>query len=124
MTTLTLSTNAQTKKYKTETFKVYGTCEMCEERIESTLDIVGVRFADWDKKTKQCKVIYKPSKISSEEIHQQLSNVGHSTSKLKADPDAYASLHNCCKYVEHNHKGCQGNGHEGCQGHKECKGHD
>ena len=38
---------------KTEKFKVYGNCGMCESRIEKAAKTVdGVTAADWNKETK------------------------------------------------------------------------
>lgn len=92
-------------KYKTGTFLVYGNCGMCEERIENACDVVGVKRASWDEETEMLTITYNPEKISIEEIHQLCADVGHSTSKVKASEEAYANLHHCCKYVEHDHEG-------------------
>lgn len=100
-----LTATAQKEKYVSDTLKVYGNCEMCEERIENACDIVGVKRADWDQESKLLKVVYRPDKVSLEEIHQLCANAGHATSKLKADHEAYEALHHCCKYVVHEHEG-------------------
>ena len=39
--------------HKTETFKVYGNCGMCEKTIEGSLkNVKGIDKADWNKETK------------------------------------------------------------------------
>ena len=91
-------------KYQTDTFRVYGNCGMCEDRIENALDIVGIRSAQWDEKTQMLTVTYISEKISIHEIHQICANIGHATEKMKADEKAYANLHHCCKYIIHNHE--------------------
>lgn len=91
-------------KYQSDTLRVYGNCGMCEERIENACDVVGVKRADWDVDTKMLTVVYNPSKISIEEIHQLCADVGHATSKVQADAEAYENLHHCCKYVIHDHE--------------------
>jgi hypothetical protein len=93
------------KKYVTDSIKVYGNCEMCEERIEDEIDIVGVRAVNWNVETKMLTIIYSPAKISIEEIHQLCADIGHSTTMVKASEDAYEALHHCCKYVVHDHEG-------------------
>ncbi|MCB9198053.1 MAG: hypothetical protein H6600_06295 [Flavobacteriales bacterium] len=90
-------------KFETDTLKVYGNCDMCKERIENACDVVGVKRAIWEVETGKLTVVYSPSKISIEEIHQLCSEAGHATSKLKANPEAYDNLHHCCKYIIHDH---------------------
>lgn len=106
-----ISFGQKDNKYATETIKVYGNCGMCEERIESACDVVGVKRADWNEETKMLKIVYNPDKISLEELHQLCAEVGHSTDKVKATQEAYDNLHHCCKYVIHEHEHEEG-GHE------------
>lgn len=102
---ITSSAIGQKVTYATDTLKVYGNCDMCKERIENACDVVGIKRASWDEKTQMLKVVYRPDKISIEEVHQLCANAGHATSKLKADEEAYEHLHHCCKYVVHDHEG-------------------
>lgn len=121
--TLGLSSFSQkNSKYKSDTLKVYGNCEMCEERIENACDVVGVKRVDWNVETKMLTVLYNPSKISIEEIHQLCANVGHATSKVQADAQAYEDLHHCCKYVVHDHE--HDHEHEGGEEHEEEHEHE
>lgn len=84
---------------KRETFKVYGECGMCEERIENALDgVKGIAWADWEKATLELTVKYDPSVITLEEIKKKVAEVGHDTDSVKATEEAYANLHPCCKY--------------------------
>lgn len=85
---------------KTIKFKVDGVCGMCKERIESALDVKGVKYASWDKNTHICEVVFKTDKISEEKIHQLVAGVGHDTEKVKASSEAYNKVHGCCKYRE------------------------
>ena len=100
----TLGIAQKGNKYQTDTFKVYGNCGMCEERIENALDIVGIRNAQWDETSQMLTVTYISDKISIQEIHQICANIGHATEKMKADEKAYANLHHCCKYIKHNNE--------------------
>lgn len=86
---------SQTKKVA---FFVKGNCGMCEKRIEKAVDIKAVKFADWDEKTQMLKIVFNESKITLDEIHHILANIGHSTSKVKAPKEVYDKLHYCCKY--------------------------
>lgn len=80
------------------TFEVSGVCGMCEERIESALDVKGVVMADWDMETKQLRVVFNPKVISEADLHGLLNAVGHDTEKSEATAEQYEGLHGCCKY--------------------------
>jgi len=87
-----------TSKVQMANFKVEGVCGMCEKRIESALDIVGIKRADWDLETSMITVIYNPKKITEDEMHQILADAGHRTSKKQKSKVAYEKFPNCCKY--------------------------
>ena len=82
------------------TFWVDGICGMCEERIESDIDVSGVVYSDWDRETKKLFVVYKPAKIEESELHRLINAVGHDTEASKASEEAYSKVHSCCKYRE------------------------
>ena len=82
----------------TKAFEVAGKCEMCKERIESALDVKGVRMAYWSEETKICKVTYNPAKISEKEIYKIVAKAGHDTKACKATDEAYNGLYHCCHY--------------------------
>jgi len=87
------------KKIIETSFEVQGICGMCETKIETAaMELNGVKMADWDKHTKQLKVVYNSKKISEEEIHQAMAAVGYDTPKAKATDTAYNELPGCCKY--------------------------
>lgn len=84
---------------KESTFKVDGVCGMCEKRIEdAAMRTKGVKLADWDKKSKDLKVVYNSKKVSLEEIQAAVSVDGHDTPTAAADSTSYAKLPNCCRY--------------------------
>jgi copper chaperone CopZ len=84
---------------KTEKFKVYGNCGMCESRIEKAAKGVdGVMSADWDKEIKQIVVEFDDSQTTIEAIHLAIANVGHDTDLIKADNKVYDTLPGCCQY--------------------------
>ena len=87
------------QELKTEKFKVFGNCGMCESRIEkAALDINGVSKADWDKETKMVEVSFDDSKVKVDDIHKAIAKVGHDTEKEKASVKVYDALAGCCKY--------------------------
>lgn len=84
---------------KTEEFKVYGNCGMCETRIEKAANsLEGVTKAEWDKETKMIVVTFDESKTDVDKIHIAIANVGHDTKLHKADDGVYSNLPGCCKY--------------------------
>ncbi|WP_430931594.1 heavy-metal-associated domain-containing protein [Saccharicrinis sp. 156] len=94
-----LGTSMLFAQAKTEKFKVYGNCGMCENRIEKAAQSVeGVTGADWDKQTKMIKVSFDESKTNVHKVHMAIAKVGHDTDMHKAKDETYSSLPGCCKY--------------------------
>lgn len=83
---------------KTETFKVWGACEMCKTRIEKTVKAEGVTTASWDVKTQMLTVAFDPKKANVDALSKKIASVGHDTEKYKASDDVYAKLPGCCHY--------------------------
>jgi periplasmic mercuric ion binding protein len=82
-----------------DTFKVFGNCDMCKNRIEGSLDkLKGVSAASWNVDTKIIKVVYDPGLTSPELIHKKIAAAGHDTEKEKAPDKVYNKLPACCKY--------------------------
>ena len=92
---------AQNNKPVTTQFRVDGTCDMCKERIEKALDVKGVLYANYTLEEHQLELVYKPHKISEDQIHKLLNAVGHDTEKSKASNEEYNAIHHCCKYRDH-----------------------
>jgi copper chaperone CopZ len=98
-----LESSAQTsvkpaERQKTETFKVWGNCNMCKERIESAVKAEGATNASWDTKTKMLTLSFDPSKTSVDDLSKKLALAGHDTEKYKATDEAYEKLPGCCHY--------------------------
>jgi copper chaperone CopZ len=83
---------------RTESFKVYGNCEMCKDRIEKAVKEKGATSASWDTKTKMLTVTYDLSKTNKDKLSKKLASVGHDTEKYKAPDDIYDKLPVCCHY--------------------------
>ena len=93
-----LITNLFAQTEKTDTFKVYGNCGMCEKRIEKAAKVEGVTKALWNVDTKIMTVSYNPDKVSNDGIQKNIAAVGHDTEKYSADYEAYSRLPGCCLY--------------------------
>ena len=84
---------------KTEKFKVYGNCGMCEKRIETAAKSVeGVSAADWNTETKMIEVSFDTTKTDVHKIHMAIAKAGHDTEMHKATDEAYNKLPGCCHY--------------------------
>jgi len=83
----------------TETFHVYGNCMMCEETIENSMkETPGLFLGDWDRKTKQMKVVYDTTLIDLQTIKEKIAGVGYDMEDIRAEDVVYDNLHKCCKY--------------------------
>lgn len=81
-------------------FKVYGVCEQCKQRIEAALKVKGIASAGWDVDTKILALTYDPARISLDKIHKKIIAAGHDTHEKKAGDDVYNALPDCCHYRE------------------------
>lgn len=80
-------------------FKVYGTCGMCETRIEKAAKSVdGVTSADWNREIKMLTIEYDTEKVSLDDVHKKIAEVGHDTDKVRAKDEVYQGLPACCHY--------------------------
>ncbi|MCI4667636.1 MAG: heavy-metal-associated domain-containing protein [Bacteroidia bacterium] len=86
------------KKTVEDKFWAAGVCGMCQNRIETALDIPGVKFATWDKETQIVTVIYREDKVSLKQLQDKVSSVGHQTKEIPKNEKAYADLPKCCQY--------------------------
>lgn len=84
---------------KTDTFKVYGNCGMCEKTIEGALKgVKGIDKADWNKETKMMEVVYHTNDISLDDIKKKIAEVGYDTEEHRASEKVYNNLPGCCQY--------------------------
>jgi hypothetical protein len=93
----------QKQKPVTTSFEVMGVCDMCTKRILGAVDVKGVKNAEYNLSQHLLTITYLPEKISLEQIHYNLNQVGHDTSMSKAPDDKYNKIHGCCNYREHEH---------------------
>ena len=84
---------------KSEKFKVYGNCGMCETRIEKAANSIdGVTAADWNKETKIIEVSLDTTKTDVHKVHMAIAKAGHDTEMHKAKDETYNALPGCCQY--------------------------
>jgi mercuric ion binding protein len=95
--TLSAAIGQQAKVTET-TFKVFGNCGMCKNRIENVLKIKEVKMAKWDKTSKMLTVAYLASSITLDSLQQRIAAVGHDNGKFVAPDSVYEALPGCCLY--------------------------
>ena len=100
---ISLTSNAQvvSKSNFTDTsFKVFGACEQCKNRIEEALKIKGISKAIWDVDNKMVSIQFDVTKISMDKIENKIVEVGHDLIHKKAKTIIYNDLPECCHYRE------------------------
>jgi outer membrane receptor for ferrienterochelin and colicins len=96
---------AQRKNNKTDSFKVYGTCDQCKHRIEAALNNYGVYKANWDIESKMLTVSYDSTRFSKASLEQRTALIGHDTEDFQADKQSYNRLPKCCHYERYQKPG-------------------
>jgi mercuric ion binding protein len=90
---------AQSVNLKKETFKVYGNCGMCKNKIENCLkENDGITSRKYDIKKQLLTVEYDPGKITAKEIGQKVADVGYDNAYARSTDEKYNKLHECCQY--------------------------
>ncbi len=89
---------AQIKNVKTETVKIYGSCEMCKANIEKAGNIKNISSVEWNKDTQMATLSYDAKKTNDEEILKRIALAGYDNGKFLAPDDAYNKLESCCQY--------------------------
>ena len=82
------------------TFKVYGACIQCKNRIEAAVKEKGVKNASWNIESKILTLTYNPSQSSLEKIQNRIISAGHDLENKKSKDNVYTELPACCHYRE------------------------
>ena len=85
---------------QTISFKVYGVCDDCKNRIEAAaMDTKGVKKAEWDKQSNML-VVVGSSKMTKEKVAASVAKAGYMSDVCAADPEGFAKLPTCCQYTK------------------------
>ncbi len=79
-------------------FIVSGNCDMCKERIEKAAKTAGLKTAVWNEDTHILTVSFVPTKVSIDQVEQNIAKAGYDTQKFKATTEDYGKLPKCCQY--------------------------
>lgn len=86
------------KKVKEIDISTSAQCQMCKDKIESTLKAEkGVKSATLDLTTKIVTVEYKNWETQPEKLRKALTEIGYDADDMQADEEAYKNLPACCK---------------------------
>lgn len=84
---------------KMVSYRVFGACDMCRERIEEVSNkTLGVKAAFWNIQSGKLSLDIDLDSFNEEELHKNLAFAGHDTDKAIAPDDIYESLPACCHY--------------------------
>lgn len=74
------------------------TCESCGGRLEKAVyGLKGVKRVDIDDQKKVIKVVFNNQKTSIDQIRETIAASGYDADGVKALPEAYDKLDDCCK---------------------------
>ena len=82
----------------TTSFKVFGACDQCKNRIENALKIKGIKKAVWDVDAQLLDLVYDSTLLSLNKIENKIIAVGHDLEYKKAKDIIYKELPACCHY--------------------------
>ena len=89
---------AAAPKDQTVSFKVYGVCDDCKNRIEmAAMDGKGVKKAEWDKQS-GILVLVGTDKMDKQKVANLIAKAGYKSDLAESDPKGYAKLPGCCQY--------------------------
>src|SRR5690606_6088466 len=72
-------------------------CESCGTLLEEAVYAVkGVRRVDVNDQSMTIQVAYNPKKTNPEQIRKAIITAGYDADDMKADPEAYRKLDDCC----------------------------
>ena len=75
-------------------------CETCGQNFrQNLLKVKGVRMFEIDQEANMITVYYDSKKTDIRAIRTAISNLGFDADGIKANPDAYEKLDDCCKKV-------------------------
>ena len=73
-------------------------CETCGQNFQKNmLKIKGVKMYDLDEAAMKLTVYFDPKKTNLDKIRQGIANLGFDADEVKANPEAYEKLDDCCK---------------------------
>ena len=73
-------------------------CESCGPRLEKAIfRLGGIRKVKIEAGSNVIQVVYRPGKVSADDIRRAIAMQGFNADHIQADPAAYQKLDGCCK---------------------------
>jgi len=101
---ITIGTNAQNKNSGKAVIKTTIYCDHCKvcetcglNFRDNMLKVKGVKMYELDEENETITVYFNPKKTDLKTIKTAISKLGFDADDVKADPEAYEKLDNCCK---------------------------
>ncbi|MEQ1732229.1 MAG: copper chaperone [Bacteroidia bacterium] len=94
----TLTSQAQIKNAKIETYNVNGSCSMCKQRIETAAFKRKETKVSWNKETHVLTLKYDSIKTNANAVLQRIADAGYDNEKFTAATNIYNNLPGCCHY--------------------------
>jgi hypothetical protein len=98
--TIQAQINKPVSKDTSISFKVFGACIQCKERIEKAAKARGVKTVNWGIDSKILQLTYNPSLVTLDKIENRIVAAGHDLENKKARDEIYKELPACCHYRE------------------------
>ena len=87
------------KNQKTESYHVSGNCGMCENTIETAVNVKGTSAVDWNRDTKLARISFDAKKTNSQEVLKKIALAGYDNDAFIAPDQTYSKLPGCCQYI-------------------------
>ena len=85
-------------KYEVIVIQTSAECGQCKERIESELNYTkGIKYAELNLEDLKLTVKYNSSKLTLDDLKNQISKLGYDADDVKAEKEAYQKLPKCCQ---------------------------
>lgn len=81
---------------------VWGSCDIAKIKIDSAAKLDGVEKAEWNKETKLLTLKFDSTKVTLNQILENVAAAGFDNEKYFADDYAYEQLPDSCKYERRN----------------------
>jgi copper chaperone CopZ len=94
----TIAVHAQQKPVETLRIKTSVECQMCKDRIEKYFKREpGIQYMNVNFHNKIATVRYYTDRTTPSNIRTAIANLGYDADTVKANPEFYAKLPDCCK---------------------------
>lgn len=99
----TASNFAQNNQRIKDSVLVRGNCQMCKDRIETSIAKEPSAKGNWNISTKKLVFSFDPEQTSKKKILKNIAEAGHDNQDYTTDDEIYNQLPDCCLYDRTTH---------------------